>query len=93
VDASNSIVLQNFSLANLHASDFVIVPPGTASVSMPSGASSGGSTTSAQADSTLGQLVQAMASYSAGSSASDPLGSTQMPGDPSLQNAIGMPAH
>jgi hypothetical protein len=44
-------------------------------------------------DSSLAQLVQAMAAYSAGNSASDPMSSTPMMGDPNLQNAIAMPLH
>jgi hypothetical protein len=44
------------------------------------------------ADSSLAQLVHAMASYSAGNAASD-MGPAQMPGDPNLQHAIAMPLH
>jgi hypothetical protein len=44
------------------------------------------------ADSSLAQLVQAMASYSAGNAVSD-MGPAQMPGDPNLQHAIAMPLH
>jgi hypothetical protein len=96
IDDANSIVLRGFSLANLRATDFAIVPAGMASVSMPSGRSSVavGSSTGAQHQmhSSLAQLVQAMASYSATSAGADLMVSTQMP-DAGLQNAIAPPFH
>jgi hypothetical protein len=84
LDPLNHVHLSGLHLADLHASDFIIVPPSMA------GAAVSGGNTSGQADSSLAQLVQAMASHSAGSAMSDPMSSTQMPGDPNLQNAIGM---
>ena len=81
LDASDSIVLKNVALANLHASDFEIVPTGLAR-------------TQSQIDSGLSLLVQAMASYSATNAGCDSMACTQMPGDhPGLQNGIAASLH
>ena len=77
MDASNSLWLKNVTLANLHASDFVVSPA----------ALSGGG-----GDSSLAQLVQAMASHSAGGANSDPMSSAPVSGDP-LQSNMATPMH
>ncbi len=80
VDASNSIRLSNFNLANLHASDFEIVPDALASAQL-------------QVDTSLTQLVQAMASYPAAGSGCNSTSCVQMPNDPSLQNVVAASLH
>ena len=90
VDASDSIVLQNFTLANLSISNFTFIPDGP----------SGGSAPSATYDfdmgtpaSGLSELVQAMASYPADDATG--LSGAYMQGldDPGLQSAITISSH
>ena len=96
VDASNSLWLKNFTLANLHASDFVI-PPAAQGGGGSGGPDDGpggpaGSDITGGGHSSLAQLVQAMASHSAGAAMSDPMGSVPVSGDP-LQSSMATPMH
>jgi Ca2+-binding RTX toxin-like protein len=84
LDPLNTISLQGVRLADLQASDFVVVPAGPANRSM---------SAQPQMDSSLVQLVQAMASYSGSNAGVDSMGTTQMPTDPNLQNAIAAAMH
>jgi Ca2+-binding RTX toxin-like protein len=96
-NASASLWVKNFNLANLRASDFVI-PPAASGGDGSGGPADGGNGPGGPAgsdisrDSSLAQLVQAMSSYSAGSAISDPMSSTPVSGD-QLQNTIATSMH